>query len=113
MDGCHRRPVLPGISPKMHLVAGSWEIPLLAMPPRIRDGVVMGMRQDRSAWKQYRDPAQPAPLPPLAARRRCDCGKCKVCVSDLKWDRIFAKFEVKKEDDWPTRGMFQSTLRGW
>ena len=53
-----------------------------------------------------------APLPPLTPYRRCACGKCKECEGNAKWDRIFAKFEAK-EDEWPTRGMFQSTLRGW
>ena len=54
-----------------------------------------------------------APLPPLPPYERCTCGTCPTCRSDAKWDAIFAKFEIKGEDKWPTKGMFQSTLRGW
>jgi hypothetical protein len=54
-----------------------------------------------------------APLPPLAPYQRCKCGTCPECRANEKWDRIFAKFEVKDEDNWATKGLFRSTLRGW
>jgi len=53
-----------------------------------------------------------APLPPLPPYQRCLCRHCNECRDNEKWDRIFAKFETK-EDQWETKGMFQSTLRGW
>jgi hypothetical protein len=53
-----------------------------------------------------------APLPPLPPYQRCRCGQCRECRENQKWDRIFAKFETR-EDQWETKGMFQSTLRGW
>jgi hypothetical protein len=52
------------------------------------------------------------PLPPLAPYQRCRCGSCRECRDNQKWDRAFAKFEVI-EDNWKTKGFFQSTLRGW
>jgi len=58
-----------------------------------------------------------APQPPRRGRfprvepyRRCSCGGCRECVENERWDRIFARLEVKKY--WEERGMFQSTLRG-
>ena len=54
-----------------------------------------------------------APLPRLAPHRRCTCNACRECRDNARWDRIFAKFEVKSEDNWDTKGIFQSTLRGW
>jgi hypothetical protein len=53
-----------------------------------------------------------APLPPLKPYRRCQCGSCNECLDNQKWDRAFAKFEIK-EDNWKTKGFYQSTLRGW
>jgi hypothetical protein len=53
-----------------------------------------------------------AALPPLAPYQRCRCGTCRECQDNQKWDRVFAKFEVK-EDNWKTKRFFQSTLRGW
>jgi hypothetical protein len=53
-----------------------------------------------------------APLPQLAPYQRCRCGTCRECQDNQKWDRVFAKFEVT-EDNWKTKGFFQSTLRGW
>ena len=54
-----------------------------------------------------------APLPPLTPYERCTCNACRECRDNEKWDRIFTKFEVRSEDQWDTKGMFQSTLRGW
>ena len=53
-----------------------------------------------------------APLPPLAPYQRGRCGSCRECQDNQKWDRAFAKFEVT-DDQWNTKGLFQSTLRGW
>ena len=39
------------------------------------------------------------PLPPLKPYTRCPCGVCPECLSNAKWDRIFAKFEVKDNAD--------------
>lgn len=39
------------------------------------------------------------PLRPLAPYKRCVCGVCRVCLENAKWDRIFAKFEVKQDAD--------------
>ena len=46
----------------------------------------------------------------LAAYKRCQCGMCRECHDNEKWDRIFSKFEVKVY--WDERGVFQSTLGG-
>jgi hypothetical protein len=53
-----------------------------------------------------------APLPRLTPYKRCACGTCEDCRTDAKWDAVFAKFEVK-QDSWPTKGFFQSTLKGY
>lgn len=45
---------------------------------------------------------------PLAPYPRCRCGKCKRCLDNDKWDRIFAKFIVEHREE---RGLFQSSLR--
>jgi hypothetical protein len=44
----------------------------------------------------------------LIPHRRCRCGLCRECLDNAKWDRVFAKFEVKVY--WDERGVFQSTL---
>ena len=36
-----------------------------------------------------------AALPPLAPYQRCTCGSCR---DNAKWDRVFAKFEVKEQE---------------
>ena len=46
----------------------------------------------------------------LAPYKRCQCGLCRECQDNAKWDRIFAKFEVSVY--WDERGVFQSTLGG-
>ncbi len=45
----------------------------------------------------------------LAPYKRCQCGLCRECLDNERWDRIFAKFEVKVY--WDEKGTFQSTLR--
>lgn len=47
--------------------------------------------------------------PRLQPFPRCRCGKCRECIENERWDRIFARFEVKKY--WEDRGLLQSTLR--
>jgi hypothetical protein len=66
----------------------------------------------KSLRSQMPRPQLVAPLPPLAPYQRCQCGSCRECQDNQKWDRAFAKFEVK-EDHWKTKGFYQSTLRGW
>ena len=70
------------------------------------------MSNSRYAWTRVADPVVEAPLPPLTPYTRCECGTCTECRTNAKWDAIFAKFEGG-QDHWPTKGMFQSTLRGW
>jgi hypothetical protein len=48
--------------------------------------------------------ARPQPLP------RCHCGQCSDCRENDRWERIFARLEVKQYGE--ERGLFQSTLRG-
>jgi len=65
--------------------------------------------------KRSTSPAVPdmtAPLPRRPNYERCRCGYCRKCRENEKWDRMFAKFEVK-EDGWDTNGLFQSTLSSW
>ena len=71
------------------------------------------MSRKRHEWTRKLDQVVDAPLPPLMPYQRCQCGKCTECRTNAKWDRIFAKFEARQEDDWPTKGMFRSTLGGW
>ena len=57
-----------------------------------------------------------APLPaPLRAAVRhpppyqpCACGSCPQCRDNAKWDRIFAKFEVRERE---VRGVYGCPLR--
>lgn len=72
------------------------------------------MRQkNKPRWSRAFGAVVEAPLPPLKPYQRCGCGRCQECRSDAKWDQVFAKFEEKEPDNWATKGMFQSTLRGW
>jgi hypothetical protein len=45
--------------------------------------------------------------PPLQPYRRCTCGSCRECRDNAKWDRIFAKFEVKETE---VRGLYGCAL---
>jgi hypothetical protein len=56
------------------------------------------------------DPARGERFPRLHPFPRCRCGQCRDCKENERWDRIFARFEVKKY--WEDRGLLQSTLRG-
>ena len=49
-----------------------------------------------------------APLPPLHPFVRCVCGRCRECRDNEKWDRVFAKFEVKNYRE--ESGLFRSPL---
>jgi hypothetical protein len=46
-------------------------------------------------------------LPPLAPYKGCTCGSCRACLDNAKWDRIFAKFEVKETE---VRGLYGCAL---
>jgi hypothetical protein len=48
-----------------------------------------------------------APLPPLAPYPRCTCGSCCECRENARWDRIFAKFETKAQEE---RGFHRCAL---
>jgi len=76
--------------------------------PSRRKSIIQCMRTSRNFETVIN-----GPLPPLAPYQRCKCGRCQECRNNVKWDQVFAKFEVKQEDNWPTKGFFQSTLRGW
>lgn len=64
-------------------------------------------RSNTSACRAFRDLADPAPLPRLAPYQRCTCGLCPKCRDNARWDRIFAKFEVKEREP---RGMYRCAL---
>jgi hypothetical protein len=57
------------------------------------------MRQAQPRRRTYQFTAVAGPLPPLEPYRRCPCGRCAECRSNEKWDRIFAKFEVKDYEE--------------
>jgi hypothetical protein len=48
-----------------------------------------------------------AALPPLDPYKRCTCGSCRACRDNAKWDRVFAKFEVKETE---VRGLYGCPL---
>jgi hypothetical protein len=52
--------------------------------------------------------AHVGPLLPLVPYQRCTCGSCRGCRDNAKWDRIFAKFEVKECRE--VRGVFRCAL---
>jgi hypothetical protein len=62
--------------------------------------------QRSKAHRAFRALADPAPVPAtlraavlrLAPYQRCTCGSCRACRDNAKWDRIFAKFEVKEHE---------------
>jgi hypothetical protein len=65
-------------------------------------------RNRRHEWSRTTEALANAPLPPLQPFQRCQCGTCPECRSNAKWDRIFAKFELKQQ---PQKiGMFRSPL---
>ena len=49
-----------------------------------------------------------APLPPLQPFVRCTCGSCRECQDNARWDRVFAKFEVKNCGE--QRGVYRSPI---
>jgi hypothetical protein len=67
------------------------------------------MRQPQTNWERRPSAVTVSgPLPPLQPYTRCPCGSCPECRSNAKWDRIFAKFEVKERTD--TRRIYRSPL---
>ena len=56
------------------------------------------------------EPAQGEYLPRLQPFLRCSCGQCRDCRENDRWDRVFARFEVKEY--WEHHGLLQSPLRG-
>ncbi len=44
---------------------------------------------------------------PLEVYQRCHCGRCRECLDNARWDRIFARFESTEREE---RGMFQCAL---
>ena len=65
------------------------------------------MTTTSNAYRAFRAVPTSHPLPPLAPYVRCTCGSCHDCRENAKWDRIFAKFEVKVPEE---RGLYQSAL---
>ena len=91
-----------------NLAPGKWQVPLLAVPARIRTQVEM-MRRTRVDPQLFRGAAaETEPLPPLRPYRRCACGSCRECRDNEKWDRVFTKFATKEYGQ--VRGMFRSPL---
>lgn len=57
------------------------------------------MRRNRVDASLFREPVcELGPPPRLPAYVRCSCGTCRECKDNEKWDRIFAKFEVKEQE---------------
>jgi hypothetical protein len=64
------------------------------------------MRKSK-AYEAFRDSDLAYPVPRLIPYQRCTCGDCPECHDNAKWDRVFAKFEVKEPE---VHGMFQCPL---
>ncbi len=64
-------------------------------------------RTTSKAYRAFRDVSTNHPLPPLMPYVRCKCGSCRECRENEKWDRIFAKYEIKEREE---RGMYQCAL---
>jgi hypothetical protein len=66
------------------------------------------MRRTRpTAYRAFRTLADPVRLPRLAPYQGCTCGSCRECRDNARWDRIFAKFEVKEEE---VRGLYRCAI---
>jgi hypothetical protein len=61
-------------------------------------------------YRPFRVASESNPLPPLAPYVRCRCGSCHECRENAKWDRVFAKFEIKASEE---RGVYQSALNSF
>jgi hypothetical protein len=81
---------------------------VLEMSPGIRNWMVTMRRLQTSVKLDSGVLPVNAPLPPLQPYTRCPCGSCPECRSNAKWDRIFAKFEVKEHGD--KRVFFRSPI---
>ena len=64
-------------------------------------------RSTLTAYRAFRAIPHANPLPQLIPYQRCTCGSCRGCRDNAKWDRIFAKFEVKEQE---VRGMYRCAL---
>jgi len=72
-------------------------------------------RSTRTAYRAFLSMPVPVPVetilrvaaPRPAPYQRCTCGSCRKCRENERWDRIFAKFEVKESD---VRGVYQCAL---
>ena len=102
-----RQTLLPAV-PWLHFSPNPWNLSLLALFAGIRAGVEIMRRRNRCEWTGGKKPVFEAPLPPLEPYARCKCGRCRECLENQKWDRIFAKFEVKQH--WDSTGIFRSAL---
>ncbi len=103
-----RNLVLPGIPSPIHLSPGWRGVSLLEMSQGIRNWMV-SMSQGRTTRNTTVDELPfNTPLPRLAPYARCTCGVCRECRSNARWDRIFAKFEVKEWGE--KKGFFRSPL---
>jgi len=65
------------------------------------------MRTVSRAYRAFREAPTNHPLPPLAPYVRCTCGSCRDCIDNAKWDRIFAKYEIKEQEE---RGVYRCAL---
>ena len=65
------------------------------------------MRREPNSDRAQRATPKTYALPPLAPYVRCKCGRCRACIDNAKWDRVFAKFETKEPDQ---RGVYQSAI---
>jgi hypothetical protein len=102
-----RQTLLPDI-PSLDLSPNAWNLSLLALFAGIRAGVEIMRRRNKYEWTGGNGAVLDAPLPPLEPFARCQCGGCRECLDNQKWDRIFAKFEVKQH--WDSTGIFRSAL---
>jgi hypothetical protein len=95
--------------PSRDLAPRARKVSLLDVPAGIRDWMVK-MRRKRIAPSALHQlaPSVHVPLPPLRPYERCCCGRCRECRDNERWDRVFAKFEIKQFGE--ERGLFQSTL---
>ena len=66
------------------------------------------MQQKQAIEKASMAAEQTRSLPPLQPYTRCTCGSCRECLSNARWDRVFAKFEIKERAD--QRGLSRSPI---
>jgi hypothetical protein len=64
-----------------------------------RDLEVNALPATAKLYRAFRDVPTNHPLPPLLPYARCTCGSCRTCRDNAKWDRIFARHELKQRDE--------------